>query len=158
MTELPVLLEVYGRGDAEAFLRDRAAELGVVDRVRFHGRVPLEVVAAAGAEADVGLAPTRQTEFTDFSLSTKLFEYAAMGKPAVASALPTVARYFGPETVATYRPGDAEDLARVLLLLVDEPDARAARVAATSARARDLDWEGESRRYLAVVDRLVGLA
>ncbi len=155
---LPIVLEIYGRGDAEAALRARAAELGVVDRVRFHGRVPLEAVPAAIAGADIGLAPTRQTEFTDFSLSTKLFEYGAMGKPAVASALPTVARYFGPETIATYRPGDPADLARVVIALVEDEPARAARVAATAARARELDWNGEARRYRAIVERLIGLA
>jgi glycosyltransferase involved in cell wall biosynthesis len=154
--DLSAVLEVYGRGDAEAKLRARSAELGVGERVRFHGRIPLEDVPAAIAQADVGLAPTRQTRFTDFSLSTKLFEYAAMGKPAIASALPTVARYFGPDTVATYRPGDAADLARGVADLVDDPEARAARVAATAARARELGWDGEARRYCALVARLAG--
>ncbi len=153
--ELPVILEVYGRGDAESSLRATAAGLGVADRVRFHGRVALEAVPAAIAGADIGLAPTRRTQFTDFSLSTKLFEYAAMRKPAVASALPTVARYFGPDTIATYRPGDAADLARVVLGLVDDPEERAARVAASAARARELGWDGEARRYCALVERLI---
>ena len=155
---LSAVLEIYGRGDADAALRSRAAELGVADRVRFHGRIPLELVPGAIAGADIGLAPTRQTEFTDFSLSTKLFEYAVMGKPAVASALPTVARYFGPETISTYRPGDARDLARAVLALFEDPTARAARVAATAARARELGWDGEARRYCALVERLAGLA
>ena len=154
--ELPVVLEVYGRGDAEPTLRARAADLGVADRVRFHGRVALELVPAAIAGADIGLAPTRRTQFTDFSLSTKLFEYAAMRKPAVASALPTVARYFGPDTIATYRPGDPADLARVVLGLADDPEARALRVVASAARARELGWDGEARRYCALVERLIG--
>jgi glycosyltransferase involved in cell wall biosynthesis len=81
-----------------------------------------------------------------------------MGKPAVASALPTVARYFGPETISTYRPGDARDLARAVLALVDDPTARTARVAATAARAGELGWDGEARRYRALVERLAGLA
>jgi len=153
--ELPVVLEIYGRGDAESNLRARAVDLGVADRVRFHGRIALELVPGAIAAADIGLAPTRQTQFTDFSLSTKLFEYAAMRKPAVASALPTVARYFGPDTIATYRPGDPADLAHVVAGLVDDRGARAARVAASAARARELGWDGEARRYCALVERLI---
>jgi glycosyltransferase involved in cell wall biosynthesis len=69
--------------------------------------VPIEAVPEALAAADIGLAPTRRSAFTDFSLSTKLFEYAAMGKPVVASALPMVERTFAPDTVRTYVPGDA---------------------------------------------------
>ena len=84
--------------------------LGVEDRVTFHGRVPIEAVPAAIAAADVGLAPTRRSEFTDFSLSTKAYEYAAMGRTVVASRLPMVERIFG-DDVVTYEPGDPDDLA-----------------------------------------------
>ena len=68
----------------------------------FHGRIPIEDVPAAVARADIGLAPTRHDQFTDMSLSTKVFEYAAMGKPVVASRLPMVE--------ATFPPGHGGDL------------------------------------------------
>jgi glycosyltransferase involved in cell wall biosynthesis len=151
---LPVSLELYGRDFAEVPLRDQAAALGIADRVTFHGRIPIEAVPAAIARADVGLAPTRRSEFTDFSLSTKAYEYAAMGRTVVASRLPMVERTFG-DDVVTYEPGDADDLAAVLLRLVDEPEAREARLARLLERIRGLGWEHESARYLALVERLV---
>lgn len=152
--DLPVELAIYGRGDSEPGLRDRAAELGVAEFVRFFGRVPIEDVPAAIAAADIGLAPTRRDPFTDFSLSTKLFEYAAMGRPVVASSLPTVNRYFAPDTVSTYVPGDADDLIATILRLVDDPIDREARVRRTSERVRELSWDREAERYLALVERL----
>ncbi len=136
--DLDVALDVYGRGDAADALVARATSLGVNDRVVFHGRIPLEDVPGAIAAADVGLAPTRRDRFTDFSLSTKLFEYAAMGKPVVASRLPTVERYFPEGTVATYAAGDAPDLARVLERVADDPLERAGRIARTAARVAEL--------------------
>jgi len=151
--ELPVSLDLYGRDFAEVPLAERARELGIADRVTLHGRIPIEAVPAAIARADVGLAPTRRSAFTDFSLSTKAFEYAAMGRTVVASRLPMVGRIFGNDVV-TYTPGDAADLAAALLRLVDEPQIREARVARALARARDLGWERESARYLAVIERL----
>ena len=147
-------LDVYGRGDDAEPLATRARALGIGDRVVFHGRIPLEDVPAAIAAADLGLAPTRRDRFTDFSLSTKLFEYAAMGKPVVASRLPTVERYFPPGTVATYDSGDAADLARVVARLADDPLEREARVARTGARVEDLGWDREGARYVALIDRL----
>jgi len=153
--ELSVCLDLYGRDFAEVPLRERAVALGIDDRISFHGRVPIEAVPAAIAAADAGLAPTRRTEFTDFSLSTKAYEYAAMGRTVVASRLPMVERIFG-DVVATYEPGDPGDLAGVLLRLVDEPELREARLTRALARVRDLAWEHESTRYLALVERLAG--
>jgi glycosyltransferase involved in cell wall biosynthesis len=151
--DLPVCLDLYGRDFAEVPLRDQASALGVADRIAFHGRIPIEAVPAAIARADIGLAPTRRSEFTDFSLSTKAYEYAAMGRAVVASRLPMVERTFG-DDVVTYEPGDADDLAAALLRLVDEPEVREARVARASARVRDLGWESESARYLALIESL----
>jgi glycosyltransferase involved in cell wall biosynthesis len=152
--DLDVALDVYGRGDAGPRLTALAAELGIADRAVLHGRIPLEEVPAAIAAADIGLAPTRRDPFTDLSLSTKLFEYAAMEKPVVASRLPTVERYFAADTVATYEPGDAADLAGVIARIADDPLEREARVARTGARVTELGWDREGARYVALVDRL----
>jgi glycosyltransferase involved in cell wall biosynthesis len=151
---LPVALDLYGRDFDEVPLQDRAVELGVADRVTFHGRIPIEDVPAAIAAADVGLAPTRRTEFTDFSLSTKIFEYAAMGKPVVASRLPMVEATFPPGTVATYAPGDAADLAASILRLVDDPATRDGGVARTLEIVETLAWERASVPYLELVESL----
>jgi glycosyltransferase involved in cell wall biosynthesis len=151
---LSVALEIFGRGDAETPLRALATKLGIADRVTFHGRIPIEDVPAAIAAADIGLAPTRRDPFTDFSLSTKIFEYGAMGKPAVASRLPLVERTFPPGSVTTYAPGDPASLARALLAIVDDRQARDAAVARTSERIRELSWEHEADRLAALVERV----
>jgi glycosyltransferase involved in cell wall biosynthesis len=152
--DLDVRLEIYGRGDAAGTLADQAARLGLADRTTQHGRIPLEDVPAVIAAADVGLAPTRRDAFTELSLSTKIFEYAAMGKPALCSDLPLVARTFGPGAVWTYASGDADSLASVLAAIVDEPAVRDRRTATATARVRTLGWEDEAVRYLAVIDEV----
>jgi len=129
--------------------------MGLGDVVRFHGLIPVEDVPAAVAAADVGVAPTRRDPFTDFSLSTKIFEYAAMGKPVVASALPMVERTFPPGSVRGYAPGDAQALATALLELVDDPPAREASVAATLEQVRERSWEHEAEKHWALIERLV---
>lgn len=154
--ELDPALAIHGRGDREPALRALAAELGIEDAVTFGGRIPLEDVPAAIAAADIGLAPTRRDAFTERSLSTKLFEYAAMDKPVVASDLPTVRAYFPAGTATLYQSGDCGDLARAILSLVDRPADRERAVAATGARLADLSWDRQAATYLALVDRLAG--
>jgi glycosyltransferase involved in cell wall biosynthesis len=152
--DLDVRFEVYGRGDTEAGLKALAAELGVAGRVTFHGRIPIEDVPDAVALADIGIAPTRRDPFTDLSLSTKVFEYAAMGKPVVATRLPMVERTFPAGTVWTYDPGDAEAMAAAILAIADDPLAREAAVERTAAIVREAAWERAADGYLAIVERL----
>ncbi len=154
--ELQVSLDLYGRGDSEPALRARAAGLGVAERVTFRGRIPIEEVPAAIAAADIGLAPTRRDRFTDVSLSTKTFEYAAMVRPVVATRLPMVERTFAEGTVATYPAGDPEAMADAILRLVDRPEERDVRVARTLERVRELAWDREVDRYAALIERLAG--
>jgi glycosyltransferase involved in cell wall biosynthesis len=152
--ELDVRFDIYGRGDSEPILREHVAAAGLDERVTFHGRIPFEAVPAAVAAADIGLAPTRLDSYTRLSLSTKLSEYGAMRRPVVATRLPLVERTFGEETVWTYEPGVADDLARAILAVVDDPGEREQRVARTAARIAELAWEREVGRYLALVEAL----
>jgi len=152
--DLPVRVDLFGRGDSEPALRSQAARLGLENEVVFHGRIPIELVPAAIAAADVGVAPTRRDRFTDMSLSTKIFEYAAMGKPVVCSRLPMVERTLPPGSVFTYPPGDAAALAETLRRVADDPMARDAGARRLSGFTQAFAWEGEAPRYVAVIERL----
>ena len=154
-SQLPVTLDVYGRGDAAEAWTARADALGLAGDVRFHGRIAIEDIPAALAGADVGIAPTRRTDFTDYSLSTKIFEYGAMGKPVVATRLPLVERTFPAASVSLYEPGVAASLATAILTLVDDPLEREARVAKAAACIRERSWARESRPYLDLVEGLI---
>jgi glycosyltransferase involved in cell wall biosynthesis len=145
---------LYGRGDAQPTLEALARELGIADRIEFPGRIPIEDVPAAVASSDIGIAPTRLDPFTGMSLSTKVLEYAAMEKPVVASRLPTVERYFAPDTLSVYEPGDPESLAAAILDLVDDPAERLARVDRTRRRVDELSWTRQAEAFTTVVERL----
>ena len=152
--DLDVRFDLYGRGDSEDELRALAAELGIAERVTFHGRIPIEDVPAAVAAADIGLAPTRLDRFTAMTISGKVYEYGAMGKPVVASRLPLVERTFPEGTVAAYEPGDADGMAAAILALADDPLGREAAIARMRDVVRDAAWEREAERYVAIVERL----
>jgi glycosyltransferase involved in cell wall biosynthesis len=154
--ELAVHLDLYGRGDSEAMIHALAAELDIGSAVTLHGRVPIDDVPAAIAASDIGLAPTRRDRFTDASLSTKIFEYAAMGKPVVASRLPMVERTFPTATIWAYRPGNPEDLARQIEAIIDDAPGREAAVAAAALFVASHSWEYDAVDYLALLERLVG--
>ena len=154
--DLDVHLDIYGRGDSEPALQARGRPLGLADRVAFHGRIPIDDVPAAVAAADIGVAPTRRDQFTDLSLSTKVYEYAAMGKPVVATRLPMVERTFPVGRSRPTRRPMTRSLADAHRALADDPLAREAAVAGTAAIVAEAAWEQASGRYLALVERLIG--
>ena len=153
--DLDVRFDIYGRGDSEPGLHALATELGVTNRVVLHGRIPIDDVPAAVAGADIGLAPTRRDPFTDLSLSTKVYEYAAMAKPVVASRLPLVEQTFPDGSVATYEPGDPGSMAAAIIGFADDALAREAAVARTASIVQNAAWEREAEGYLALVERLI---
>lgn len=152
--DLPIRVDLFGRGDSEPALSAQAEVLGLRDVVTFHGRIPIETVPAAIAASDVGIAPTRRDRFTDFSLSTKIFEYAAMGKPVVCSGLPLVERTFPAGSAFTYPPGDSAALADAILALIRDSAIREASVRRMLEITRTLAWEVEAPRYVGLVERL----
>ena len=152
--DLDVRLDLYGRGDSEEELRALAAELGVRGRVTFHGRIPIDAVPGAVAAADMGIAPTRLDRFTAMTISGKIYEYGAMGKPVVASRLPLVERTFPNGTVVTYEPGDAAGMAEAIIALADHPIRRAEAVDGSRDVVQTAAWEREAERYVSLVDRL----
>jgi glycosyltransferase involved in cell wall biosynthesis len=153
--DLNVALDIYGSGDTEPALQALAADLGVAARIAFHGRVPIDAVPARIAAADIGIAPTRLDRFTGMSLSGKVFEYGAMGKPVVATRLPMVEATFPPGSVSTYSAGDPASMADAIIALADDPIAREAAVAQTGQVVRERSWEHESVGYLALIERLI---
>jgi glycosyltransferase involved in cell wall biosynthesis len=154
--DLGVAVDLFGRGDSDASLRALADELGIAERVVFHGRIPIDDVPAAIAAADIGLAPTRLDRFTALTVSGKVYEYAAMRKPVVASRLPTVERDFPGDAARTYPSGDADAMAAAIIDLVDDPEGRERSVAAAARIVDGLAWDRVKADYLALVDSLAG--
>ena len=152
--EIDPRLDLYGRGDSEPLLRDLAVELGIADRVVFHGRIPIDDVPRAVAASDIGLAPTRLDPFTALTISTKVYEYAAMRKPVLASRLPLIERSFPDGSVLSYEPGDAGSLTGAILACVDDVDRRELIVAQAADLAHASSWENEAPRFVALVDAL----
>jgi glycosyltransferase involved in cell wall biosynthesis len=150
-------LEIYGDGDALGRVRERAARAGLDGRVHLAGRfLPQTEVLARIQRASVGVIPNLPTRLNRFALSTKLFEYVALGLPVVAADLPTIREHFDDGQLLFFEPGDAEALASALVQVHADPAAAAARVAAARRRYEAYRWPHQGRRYARVLAGCVG--
>ena len=76
---LPVRALIVGDGDGLPHLQQRAQELGLGDRVRFTGRVPIEEVPLYTSMMDVALSTQTNNRIGQVRTTGKLPEYMAAG-------------------------------------------------------------------------------
>ena len=148
-------LDVYGDGPWRPQIEAAIARTGTAGRVHLHGRVPMDDLPRALAAADVGLVPSLPEPYLEYSLSTKLLEYAAMGVPTIASDLATFRHHFTDTALAFVPGGQPDALARGVESLVDDPERAVAMGNEARRQAAAYDWEIQKAHYLEIVDRLV---
>jgi glycosyltransferase involved in cell wall biosynthesis len=147
-------LDVYGEGPHRPPVVAAIERTGAGERVTLHGRVPLDDLPGLIADADIGLVPSVHEPYLEYSLSTKLLEYAAMGVPTIATDLTTFRHHFTDAALRFVPGNDPDALARAVESLVDHPAAATATGLEAQRQAAAYDWETQKAHYLSVVGRL----
>lgn len=146
-------LVLVGVGPMRPWMEERFREFGVVDRVRFTGRIPHDDIPWWFSAADLVVLPSRSE-----GLPTAACEAAASGRPLVATAVGGT-----PEIVADGETGllvpseDPAALAAAIGALMDDPTRRAALGAAARMRAEErFTWQANARAMDAIYRELAG--
>jgi glycosyltransferase involved in cell wall biosynthesis len=144
-----LVVDIVGDGEFRADLQTMARELLVEKYVNFKGLVPYDDIPAIISRADIGLAPMSD----DVGLPNKLFEYFALGKPAIASAQPSLLSALGQRgAVAFFEPDDEKDLAERILELYGNPGKRADLVTKAYQYYNSCRWPILKQEYLKVYE------
>jgi glycosyltransferase involved in cell wall biosynthesis len=155
-SQIPGLsLELYGEGDELPSVRRLANDLGVAARLRTsRDYLSHRDVLARISGASAGIVPNRPTPLNRFALSSKLFEYVALGIPVAVADLPTLRAHFSDDEVRFFRAGDDAALAEALVEIAVDPDVARQRAENAVRRYETYRWPNQARRYVALLDRL----
>lgn len=148
-------LDVYGDGPWRPRVESSIERTGTEAQVTLHGRVSMDALPRLLARSDIGLVPSLPEPYLEYSLSTKLLEYVAMGVPVVATELATFRHHFTDAALRFVPGGDPNAVARAVESLVDDPTGTVAMGVEAQAQASAYDWEIHKAHYLAVVERLI---
>ena len=153
-----VSFTLVGSGDCYDDLLALRDELGLADYVEFTGRAPDAVVSDVLSTADVALSPDPKNPLNELSTMNKTMEYMAFELPVVAFDLLETRVSAG--RAATYvEPNDVDRFADAIVALLDDPERR--RAMGEFGRDRvvnELAWKYQRDAYLAVYERLSGVA
>ncbi len=146
------LVVVGGREKDRARLRDFSRKLKIPERVHFTGHLTPAEVRAWLLRADILVLPAEAAGKHPFVAHQKLYEYFGAGRPILASDLPSIREEVEEGEALLFRPGDPEDLAQKIRLLLQ--DEKLARTLAHKAlvRARRFDWPTRTRKMLKLLE------
>lgn len=151
-----LVFEIFGDGDDILRLADVVDTLGLEERVRIHrGMLPMEKLIPVINNADVGVVPILYDDFTKYMLPTKLLEYVALGKPVICSRTKTIEAYFDDSMVQYVEPGKADELAKSIRFLYEDPDYRKALVAKADKFNREHNWGKQKLMFYQLIDSLI---
>ncbi|MBX4211197.1 MAG: glycosyltransferase family 4 protein [Candidatus Yanofskybacteria bacterium] len=102
----------------------RYAEKLAVNNVTFLGRMPPQELTNYIASADVCLGLFGKADKIQRVIATKVFEYAAMGRPIITGEAPAVRELLGQDDIYFVTIADPDDLAKAILKLKDNPSLR----------------------------------
>jgi glycosyltransferase involved in cell wall biosynthesis len=149
---------LIGSGDCFEDLLAMRASLGLKEYVEFTGRIPDDNVAAILSTADVGICPDPKNPLNDVSTMNKTMEYMAFGLPVLAFDLKETRVSAGDAGVYA-TPNEVDELATLLVGLMDDPGRRQAMGAVGRARVeQELAWHHQAARYLGVYESLIARA
>ena len=143
-------LWIVGDGDIRSKMQQLAKHLGLSDRIKFFGRVPIEELWKYTAKANLGISLEEDLGLNyRYALPNKLFDYIQARIPVVVSDLPEMAaivKEYGVGEVLTERT--PQQLAKTITGLINTTKTREGRKAKIELAARELSWEREEEKLI----------
>jgi glycosyltransferase involved in cell wall biosynthesis len=148
-------LHIYGDGADKDYLEHLAVDLGLQDRVLLKGSLPIYEVADKMANADLGIEPKRNDLFAGDAMSTKILEFMSLGVPVIVSDTRVHKYYFDDSVVLFFKSDDENDLARCMLLLINDTILRQKMLLNISGFVQDYVWDKRKEEYLGLIDKMI---
>ncbi len=116
---------IYGKGSEYDNLCQMINDLDISQYVFLKGIVPIDEVPQLMSQADIGIALLSGLDtYSQQALNVKLFEFLAMGLPAIATRTKSTEFYLNEDIVLFSEPNNSEDIARCIKELFLYPETR----------------------------------
>jgi glycosyltransferase involved in cell wall biosynthesis len=152
-----IRFDIYGKGSEERNIRSLTTKLGLQQSVFFHEPVPIQEVPRLMVNSDIGVALLAgEHTYLRQALNVKLFEFLAMGLPAVATRVDSIKNYLGENVAMLSAPNDPQDVARCIRELYENSEKREQMRRAGLAFAAKNNWQTtHMHTYFRIIQKLL---
>jgi glycosyltransferase involved in cell wall biosynthesis len=152
-----VELRIYGaRTPFLERVLDMAQSKGLHQAVHYLGPKLLEDLVPEIEKCDVGVIPNHKNSFTEINTPTRIFEYLALGKPAIAPRTTGIQDYFSDGSLVFFEPGNPDDLATKIEYVLSHPAEANSTVRRGQEVYQEHVWDKERQRLIRLVAGLLG--
>lgn len=128
---------------------------GLDAAIHYLGPRRLEEIVEEIKKCDVGIIPNHRSAFAEINTPTRIFEYLALGKPAIVPRARGIQDYFDEEALLFFELGNSEELARKIEYVYSHPGEVMEIVKRGQEVYRAHTWRQESQTLVTLVDGLL---
>ena len=156
-TDIPIEFYLYGSGSEKVVngLCSQIRKLDLQNVVKLQDSVPLEKLVSILKNMDVGIVPKRDGKFAGDAISTKLFEFAALGLPAIVSRTRGDSLFFDDSMVLFFEPENERQLADCIIKLFNNPALRRSLSENLRSLHERVNWGLMKSDFYAIYDKLL---
>ena len=147
-SQINIHLHLYGLGEEEENLHLLVEKLHLQQHVFFHQMVQIDELAEILTTMDIGLVPKHDGIFIGEAISTKMFDYAAVGLPIICSKTPGDSLYFDETMVQFFEPGNSDQLAESIIKLYHNYELRKKYSENATKLIRKMNWQTVQRELI----------
>lgn len=151
-----VRLHIYGGGRLKEYFEAWVDEKGYDSYIKIYNKVPFYMLPQILVNAHLGIVPTKNSNFSDDTISMKSLEYIALGIPVVISATSAHQYYFDNSMVSFFEPENEIELASCVIKLYKNEQERKHLVRRSYAFLRQHGWRQSKNIYFQIIEKLNG--
>ena len=148
-------LYIYGGGRLKDKFLHIIADMCMQQYTHIYDKVPFYQLPELLCQADVGIVPTKDSQFSDDTISMKSLEYMSLGIPIVISATTAHRYYFNDSMVIFFQPEDKDELARAVIALHEKKHDQHKLIENSRLFLKSHGWQNHKQIYLDIVERLM---
>jgi glycosyltransferase involved in cell wall biosynthesis len=147
-----IKLMIVGEGDLYKPLLDMKHDNNLDEKLILTGKIPFEEIPKHIAAANICLLPAYKNETMMNIVPIKIYEYMAMGKPVVATALPGIQKEFGLDNGINYIGKPNQALEKSVFLY--EKNMIKSQGKKASSYLQDKDWNQVTQKFVDLLNEV----